>query len=140
MGEHGHKQIFERFQREVISAGHYEVADELVAHELVSHNPLPGQAPGVEGLKDTLRRLRLAFPDLKTTTHMLIADGDIVAGRFSVQGTHRGEFMGIQATGKEIAYEEMIFVRIAAGKIVEHWSVADVMQMMLDLGAVAYKK
>jgi predicted ester cyclase len=134
------KQVFERFQREVVSGRNLDAADALVADDVVSHNPLPGQAPGRAGLKDTLRRLHAAFPDLTCTTHALVAEGDLVAGRFSVRGTHRGEFIGITPTGRALHYEEMIFVRVAGGRIVEHWSVADVLQMMLDLGAVEMRR
>lgn len=138
MTAQANKQVFERFQQEVVSAGNYDVADEVLDRDVVSHNPLPGQQPGLAGVKEALRTLHAAFPDLRVTPHVVIAEDDLVAGRFTVEGTHRGEFMGLQPTGKAFEYDEMILVRIADGRIVEHWAVADIMQMMLDLGAVAY--
>jgi len=66
----------------------------------------------------------------------IIAGEDKVVGYFSVEGVHQGELFGMAATGKSVAYEEMVIVRLADGKIVEHWSVADTLRMMRTLGAV----
>ena len=61
--------------------------------------PFPGQGPGLEGLKETLRGMRSAFPDLFFSVEEQIADDDKVLTRFEWTGTHRGEFVGIPATG-----------------------------------------
>lgn len=111
------------------------VADEIVDAAVVSHNPLPSQRPGLAGFKEAMGMFRGAFPDLKSTPTHVIAEGDLLCSRCEVSATHRGDFMGIAATGKPIHYEEMIMVRIQDGRIVEHWSVADAMAIMDQLGA-----
>lgn len=138
MSTEANKLIFTRFHREVLLGENYDVIDEIVAPDVVSHNPIPGQAPGADGLKQALKGFRKAFPDLRSTAEDMIAEGDKVACRFKAQGTHRGEFLGFKPTGQSFTYEEMVFARIVNGKIVEHWAVADVMDMMLKMGAIQY--
>jgi len=136
MSNQQNRAIYERFCHEVLVSGNLERLPELVAEDVVSHSPLPGQAPGLPGLRDTLAQFREAFPEMRVAVRDIIADGDKVVGYFSVEGVHQGELFGMPATGKTVAYEEMVIVRLADGKIVEHWSVADTLSMMQTLGAV----
>jgi steroid delta-isomerase-like uncharacterized protein len=135
MSTHDNRQAYERFCREVLVQGKLAAIDELVAEQVVSHSPFPGQAPGRQGFKDAFEQFRRAFPELQVTVRDVLADGDKVVGYFAVTGVQRDDFMGISATGKTIAYDEMVIVRFADGKIVEHWSVADTLAMMQALGA-----
>lgn len=130
------KQAFERFHREVLLARNFDAIDELVAADVVSHNPLPGQAPGAAGLKQALKGFFSALPDMHSTLEEMIAEDDLVACRFKAGGTHLGEFLGLQPTGKSFTYEEMVFVRMQDGKIIEHWAVADTLDMMSKMGAI----
>jgi steroid delta-isomerase-like uncharacterized protein len=130
------KAVFRRFHTEVIGRGNLDVIDEVVHPDAVSHDPLPGQAPGAAGLKDAMAMFRRAFPDLTATAEDTIAEGDRVVTRFSVTATHEGAFMGLAATGQHVSYQEVVIVRITDGMIVEHWAVADVLTMMQQLGAV----
>lgn len=82
---------------------------------------------------------RSAFPDLTSKMTVMIAKGDLLACRFEAEASHRGEFMGFKPTGQKFAYEEMVFVRFRNGLIVEHWAVADTIDMMLKMGAIEYK-
>ena len=66
----------------------------------------------------------------------MIAEGDKVMCKFSVKGTHNGEFMGVPATGNQVLYEEVIIVRFENGKIVEHWAVADALSLLQQIAAV----
>lgn len=131
------RAAYERFCREVLTRGQLEVIDELVADSVRSHSPFPGQAPGREGFKQAFAQFRSAFSDIRITTHNLVAGEDRVVGHFSVRAVQSGDFMGIPATGKAVSYDEMVIVRFEAGKIVEHWSVADTLAMMQTLGVVA---
>ena len=76
------------------------------------------------------------FPDLTFSAEDMIAEGDKVAVRFTMRGTHKGEFMGVPATGKQFEVSGIDIVRFAGGKAVEHWGVTDTMAMMQQLGAV----
>jgi predicted ester cyclase len=131
----GNRPIYLRFVSEVLNGGRLDEAHQYLSPDVFSHNGLPGQQPGLAGFIATLRKLRAAFPDLYANATHVISEGDQVVGRFEVRGTHRGEFMGIPATGREVLYEEIVIVRLAGGKIVEHWSVADGLSLMKQIGA-----
>jgi hypothetical protein len=64
--------------------------------------PFPGQGPGLPGLKDVLREMRMAFPDMHWTIEEQIAEADKVLTRFTWTGTHSAAFLGVPATGKPV--------------------------------------
>ena len=131
------KRLFVRLIEEAMNKGNLAAVDEMVAADAIEHDPaFPGQAPGAEGMKQLVTMFRSAFPDLHAHVEDLIAEGDKVVGRMVSHGTHKGDFMGIPATGKEISISEIHIVRIAGGKMVEHWGIADNMAMMQQLGVV----
>jgi predicted ester cyclase len=128
------KDIYRRFYEEVLNGGKFELATEFLDPVVVSHNPLPGQQPGVDGFVAALTEMRRAFPDLRAVATQVVAEGDHVAARLHVTATHQGDFFGLRATGREIHYEEHVLVRFAGGRIVEHWAVADGLAIMQQLG------
>jgi C-1 hydroxylase len=77
-----------------------------------------------------------AFPDLEFQIDNIVADGDLVATHMTARATHKQEFMGIPATGRQITCSVMGLVRIVDGKIVEHWNVMDELYLMQQLGLV----
>jgi len=77
---------------------------------------------------------RTAFPDVRFTVEDQIADGDLLANRFTVRGTHQGEFMGIPPTGKQATVSGIDMIRVRDGKVVEHWVQMDQMGLMQQLG------
>ena len=79
---------------------------------------------------------RNAFPDLTVRIDDLVAEGDIVAARWSGTGTHRGGGMGFAATGRGIQFSGMVFVRVQNGRLVEGWNNFDQLGMLQQLGAV----
>lgn len=87
-------------------------------------------------LKDHIAAAEAAFPLYSIDVEEVIAEGDLVAVRGKIKGTHKGDFMGIPATGKSIEVPLYITYRIAGGKIVEHWMLSDNMLMMQQLGVV----
>src|SRR6516225_10482002 len=96
------KAVIGKFVEEVLNQGRLERADELVALDFVELDPLPGQQPGREGLKQVIAAFRTAFPDIHWVIEEMVAEGDKVFSRFTWNGTHRGEFFGVPATGKQI--------------------------------------
>ena len=100
-------------------------AEEAFAAEHRDGYAGPDQMPGPEGVKQRVGRLLAAFPDLYFTIEDMTAEGDWVVTRFTVRGTQRGELQGIPSTGKQVAFPWVSIARIAAGKIVESWSVFD---------------
>jgi steroid delta-isomerase-like uncharacterized protein len=130
------KAVYRRFVDELFNRDNLDIIDELVAPDVISHSGLPGQAPGAAGFKDAMKLFRKAFPDLRAALEDVVAEGDRVAGRLKVTGTHQGDFIGLPPTGNPIAYEEMTFVRMAGGRIAEHWSCADAVSLLQAVGAL----
>ena len=94
---------------------------EFVAPDAVEHN-LPSGAPqGHYGIKKAMVMFLEAFPDMHFIIEDMIAEGDKVVCRVTNTGTHKGEFMGIGATGKAMTITGIEIFRIANGKLVEHW-------------------
>ena len=119
---------------DVMNDRNMERAGEFIATDLVDHDAFPGQAPGLEGFKQSLTMFRSAFPDLHFTVEDMLAEGDQVATRFTVHGTHHSDFMDIPPTGKQIQVSAFDLCRFADGKVVEHWGQVDMMGMMEQLG------
>ena len=113
-----------------------DVIDEIYDKNTIGH--LSSQeVKGSEGMKKYILANKNAFPDVKFIIEDQIAEGDKVVGRVTFRGTHKGEFMGISPTGKEITVESIEINRISDGKFVEHWEVFDQLGMMQQLGIVS---
>ena len=121
---------------DAINTGNLERVDEVLAVDVIEHSPLPGTDPGLEGFKQSIKILRTAFPDLHFTIDDMIAEGDLLAARYTMRGTYQGEFMGIPPTGKQVTFSSMEMNRIIDGKVAEHWFVADMLGLLQQLGAV----
>jgi len=130
-----YKQMAQRWYGEVMSAGKFEVIDELCSPDIVDHDPLPGTSPDLAGLKDAMQQIRTAFPDVQVTADDLIGEGDRLAVRSTMRGTHEGEFLGIPGSGKRIEVSAYDFVRFEGDRAVEHWGVIDSAALMEQIGA-----
>jgi predicted ester cyclase len=130
------KLTAERIPLEVINTGNFGLLDELLATDYVDHTPQLGVAPTREGLKQSLRALKTAFPDVRYTIESSIACGDEVVHLLKATGTMTGEFMGIPATGKHAEWTEMHIGRGVNGRLTEHWSIVDQLGMLVQLGIV----
>jgi len=133
------KATLTRFQQ-ALSSGDWELIsttiDEVVEPDALIRTPLPIDATGAELLKQLFARLHRAFPDLHMKIEDLIAEGDKVVARDTVTGTHRGEYMGLPATGRSVTYSEIFVCRFTNGRIAETWGVVDVLTQMRQLGAL----
>lgn len=130
------KDLYRQYVDGFMRRGDEAVADRIVDENVVSHDALPGQPVGREGLKAAFRQLRGAFPDLAPELKDLVAEGDRVVARFVVTGTHTGDFLGMPPTGKTFSYDEITIVRFENGRIVEHWAEMDSLGMMQQLGVL----
>jgi steroid delta-isomerase-like uncharacterized protein len=125
------RKVFEDIQ----SQGNLALIDEIVAGDYVGHTPL-ADLHGPEDAKQFEHMLHEAFPDYRVTVEDQIAEGDKVATRWTAQGTHKGKFQGMPATGKNIKTTGLTIFRIANGKLVEGWNNPDLLGMLQQLGAV----
>lgn len=136
MASEQHKELYRRFIEECFTGGNLDLIDDMIGPNAVDHQAPPGLAPGAEGLKQLLTMFRSAFPDLRATVEQVIAEGDTVAARFTMSGTHQGEFFGIPPTGKRMEITGIDVVRFENGKMVEHWGNQDDLGMMQQLGVI----
>ena len=112
-------------------------AEEIYAPNYISHQPAGNEdLRGLEAIKQFAAGLRRAFPDLQITIEDQIAEGDKVVTRLTSRGTHRGELWGTAPTGREAEVSSVSTNRIEGGKIVEHWTCADRLGMMQQLGVI----
>lgn len=117
--------------------GELSFVDDHYAEDYVLHDPaLPEDVHGPEGFKAYVREFRAAFPDLEVDDYDLIAEGDTVAVRYTWHGTHEGELMGIEPTGRKIEGNGTAFVRFEDGKVREGWILDDTFGMLRQLGIV----
>ncbi len=130
--------IIRRFYKEVVDGGNLDLIDELATEDYLDHEEgLPGQPSGREGVKFFATTIRDAFPDIRVKSiEPTLTDGELEATRAVLAGTHEGDFMGVAPTGKTVDIETIDIVRVAGGKVAEHWGVTDVMGLMQQLGAI----
>ena len=131
------KTVVSLFVEEVINQGRLERANDLVAEDFVELDPLPGQRQGREGLKEIIGAIRTAFPDIHWMLDEMIAEDNKVASRFTWTGTHRGPFLGIPPTNRNIVVKGVVIDRLEAGKMADSRILMDTMGMMQQLGVVA---
>lgn len=131
------KDTQRRMLEEVWAEGNLELIDDLVGENYVEHNTAsPQPIRGPEGYKENVEMVRSAFPDMAVISEDLAGEGDKVAYRYTIVGTHEGPLMGIEPTEKEVEIAGMGIVQIEDGKLVEGWSNVDVLGMMQQLGVV----
>jgi hemoglobin len=123
-----------RLAYEAFAAGPAEALSKYFAEDLVDHNPNPGQAAGIEGVRQMIAMFRQGFPDLRMSVEDMVASGDKVAARVIARGTNKGPFMGQPPTGKTFIVEGVDIMRVVDGKIVERWGNFDDLGMMRQLG------
>ena len=116
-------------------------ASEKLAVELISPNAIfhvPGRVEpmrGPEGYLAIIGMMRGGFPDIQWTLEETICEGDKVAARFTMRGTHRGLFMGVPPTGKKIEVQAMNLYRISSGQFVEERGQPDLLALLQQIGA-----
>jgi len=133
------KALIRRFYEEVWNNGHLDVADEVFSEDYVRHDLRPTQAlPGPAGQKKVARDFRAAFPDLVYTLDLLLAEGDLVAARWTMEGTNTGQWGDVPPSGKHIQFSGVNIFRFAGGKVVEIWNHRDDLGVAQQLGAPIY--
>ena len=132
------KTVSRRFLEEVWNKGNLAALNEIIAKDHVNSGPgtLPGLPTGPEGSKQLVTVYRNAFPDVHFTIDEQIAEGDKVVTRWTAHGTHKGELVGIPATGKSSTVTGINVDRVVNGKIAESWGIFDQFGMMQQLGVI----
>lgn len=129
------KDVTRRFYEEIINQKNVQAIDRFCTADFVDHNPPPGGEGSLAATRQQFLELVEAFPDLQMTVQDQIADGDKVVNRLLVRGTHKGEYMGIPASGKRIEIGGIDILRMVGGKAAERWGYFDDVKLMQQVGA-----
>jgi steroid delta-isomerase-like uncharacterized protein len=127
--EEENKALILRLVEEVYNDNDLNVLDELLAQDFVNHSAVSEHRHGIEGFKHVNKWVRAGFSDVHYEIEDMIAEGDRVACRITLTGTHDGEFQGSPPSGRRLRMDHVHWHRIADGKVIERWAVRD------DLGA-----
>ena len=136
MTPEANKHVMHRFT-EFINTANEKLAEELISPDAVFH--VPGRAEpvrGPAGYLEIIGMMRAGFPDIQWTLEEMVVEGDMVAARFTMRGTHRGIFFGVPPTGKTIKVQAMNFYRLSGGRFVEERGQPDLLLLLQQIGAV----
>jgi steroid delta-isomerase-like uncharacterized protein len=128
------KDFIQAFNEDFWNKQNIAAFEKYFTGDFISHYP-EGDMNG-EQVIGLCKAYFSAFPDLHITIDDLIAEGDKVVKVWTAHSTHKGEFMGIPATGKAIVVKGMEVFRIVDGKIAENWVIMDNLGMMQQLGVI----
>jgi predicted ester cyclase len=109
---------------------------EIIHPDVIDHSRPPGISPGIEGVREQFDGFREAFSGFRATVLQQIAEGDLVVTHKVFTGRHEGVFAGVPPTGRDVEIVVIDIVRIADGRIVEHWNCVDRLGLMMQLGAM----
>ena len=137
MGIEANKDVVRRFIDECVNTHRSELLPDFVDAGLRAHPGTPGTAPdteGLDGIREAFQRFRTTFPDLHISPEEMVAEGDLVAVRWTATGTHSGDLAGIAATGTAVRWAGTDMYRFADGRIVEWWRNDDSVWLLHQLG------
>jgi steroid delta-isomerase-like uncharacterized protein len=122
---------------EVWNTGDTELLDELVAADVVHHDPYdPHAADGRAGMRRTIETNRDGFPDMRLTIEDQVAEGDKVVTRWRGEMTHAGALGSAAPTGRRVTITGITIDRFEDGKIVEAWRSMDTLGLLRGIGAL----
>lgn len=127
------RALVRRFIEDFWAGGDLSRVEDFLAPDYIEHNLLPGQEPGLEGYKRRFLSLRAAFPDVRITIEDMLAEGDRVMARVTIEGTHLGPFLGQPASGRVVRMAAINIYRVAGGQIAERWGVQDLYGLLRQM-------
>ncbi len=127
-----------RWFDEIWNRGNLDVIDEYMGPETVIHDagPEPGDISSPEVFKGMAAAMRSAFPDLVVTIHETVVQGERTALRFTATGTHKGPFLGVEATGRPFAISGMAMGEWRGERLLRGWNNIDMLSLFATLGIV----
>jgi predicted ester cyclase len=128
--------VVRRFVDEYQTGASDRAFAELLHPDVIDHSRPPGVAAGAAGVRQQFDGFRAAFDGFRAEILDQIAEGDRVVTRKVFRGTHSGTFQGIEPTGADVEIHVIDIVRVADGRIVEHWNVVDRLGLLAQLGAL----
>lgn len=129
------ERLIRRYTDEVWNKGNVDLCDDIFETHASIHDP-SFPVNGVKGIKDQVRQLREAQPDFRLDLHDVLVAGDMTATRYTLSGTAKKEFRGLPPTGKSYAVSGMTFDKWQNDRIVEEWTVYDLLGSLQQLGII----
>ena len=131
------KALIRQVIEEALNNGRLAIADTAFTADYVAHVPgAPRLPPGPEAFRRVARLWRSACSDWHMTIQQLVAEGDIVANRFTTTATHDGMLLGLPPTGRSFTVNGMEFHRLKGGQVAESWISDDIPGILVQLGIV----
>ncbi len=127
------KALAQRLYDDFFNRRHLALVAQIVTADYINHAAPPNTDSGRAGLVEQVTLLCAAFPDNRHVIEDLIAEGDKVVARVTFSGTQTGPFRGVAPTGRRVSQEQIHVLRIAGGKVAEHWAVRDDLGLMEQL-------
>ena len=131
------KRVITRLYDELFAKWNFAVVDELFSPDFIGHEMPPGSPRGPEGIRQFYGGIRSGLPDVQLAVEDMIAERDRVVVRWRARASHRGDFLGIPATGKAVSFTGIAIYRLAKGKIVERWVEVDLLGLTRQLREAA---
>ncbi|MCA6370185.1 MAG: ester cyclase [Cytophagales bacterium] len=137
MEQNKNKEIVARFYNEALNKGNLDLLNDLMTEDFIDHNAPPSQLQGIKGIKNFLKMVTTAYPDLNIVLEETIAEGNKVVARLTITGTQSGVFMGtIPPSNKRVKWTGIDIIEIQGDKIIGRWSERNLYSMMIQIGAI----
>ena len=127
------KKLVRTYTQTIFNEHHTDRASDFLAREVKWHGGTLGTAEGVDNVAALVSGFIAALPDLTATEKDIVAEGETVAVRYVVEATHKGNLLGIPATGRRVHWEAVDVYRLSNGKIVEEWAADDMLAILVSL-------
>lgn len=129
------KALVRRYIEDVLAGGRLDLLEDLVAADYADRTPgADAEGAGPEVVRRAQERLREQFRDVRYTIDQLVAEGDLVVARYTVQAVHQPRKAGDAATPRDISITGMTLFRVEGGRIRESWTINDQLEMFHQLG------
>lgn len=130
------KLLVRRYYEEVLNTGNVDRLAEFISPAYVEVHNNVRHPMGLEGAKEHVLGVRRTYPDLHLTVEQQIAEGEWVVTRVTARGTHQGVWLGMRPTGKKVEMTAVNIDRVVDGRIVEHGGAANLLEPLLEIGAI----
>jgi len=128
--------VVDEFVQEYKNNHNPNIVDKLISVDCKIHIPIPGLPEGREGMRINGKMVCDAFPDVHVEREFFIVEGDIFMERAHAVATHKGSLIGVRPTGNKVTWTELHAYRVQNSQIVEVWTEADFLGIMVQIGAV----
>jgi len=135
MSTESNAALVRRYQH-IYNSNNLDALSEVLAPDFKPNTLMAGVPSTLDGYKQLHLGTVAAYPDFHVAVEDLFAEGDKVVMRFTITGTHEGDFLGVPPTGRRINVPGISIFRIADGKIAEHWGEEDALGWMQQIGAI----